>query len=100
MLFKYNPLYLETKNKRLQLLMQPSLLNRIREQAAAKGSSVNDYIHELLLGFAASFRCCGRRQRSLYMRRQLLYPITFFPKPGKQFEVFTVALSHPEQPSS
>jgi len=46
--YKYNPLYLETKSKKLQLLMQPSLLERIREQAAAKGSSVNDYIHKLL----------------------------------------------------
>jgi len=46
--YKLNPLYLETKSKRLQLLVQPSLLNKVKAQAKARGSSVNDYVHSIL----------------------------------------------------
>ena len=45
---KRNPLYIETKSKRLQLLMQPSLYNKLKEAAREKGTSVNDLIHTLL----------------------------------------------------
>lgn len=38
----------EVKSKRLQLLIQPSLYNRIKEKAKETGASVNDTIHNIL----------------------------------------------------
>lgn len=46
--YKVNPLYLETKSKRLQLLVQPSLLEKLRARAKAEGRSVNDLVHTIL----------------------------------------------------
>lgn len=46
--YKLNPLYVETKSKRLQLLLQPSLLEKLRETAKAEGRSVNDLVHSIL----------------------------------------------------
>ncbi len=46
--YKLNPLYVETKSKRLQLVLQPSLLARVKERAKEQGLSVNEYIHRLL----------------------------------------------------
>lgn len=45
---KPNPLYLETRSKRLQLLMQPSLHQKLRDRAAEGGQSLNDLIHKVL----------------------------------------------------
>jgi predicted HicB family RNase H-like nuclease len=45
---KLNPLYIETKSRRVQLLMQPSLHAKIKDQAAKSGKSFNDYIHYVL----------------------------------------------------
>lgn len=45
--FKANP-GVETKSRRLQLLMQPSLHNKVKAAAKAKGYSVNEYIHHIL----------------------------------------------------
>jgi len=47
--FKLNPLLVETKSKRLQLMLQPTLLDKIKQQAQARGKSVNDYVHTILL---------------------------------------------------
>lgn len=38
----------ESRSKRLQLLIQPSLYNRIKERAKTNGTSVNDTIHSIL----------------------------------------------------
>lgn len=38
----------ETKSRRVQLLMQPSLHTRLKEAAAAQGVSFNDYVHKAL----------------------------------------------------
>lgn len=38
----------EKKSRRMQLLVQPSLYEKIKAKAMAEGSSVNDYIHTLL----------------------------------------------------
>ena len=38
----------ETKSKRLQLLLQPSLLEKLKQTAYAKGRSVNSLVHEIL----------------------------------------------------
>lgn len=46
--YKLNPMYVETKSKRLQLVIQPSLLARVRQRAEEQGLSVNEYIHRTL----------------------------------------------------
>lgn len=46
--YKLNPLYIEKRSKRLQLLVQPSLYDRIKAQAETEGCSVNDLIHRVL----------------------------------------------------
>lgn len=45
---KPNPLYVETKSKRVQLLMRPALHARLKAEAAARGQSLNDLIHTVL----------------------------------------------------
>ena len=46
--FKANPLYVETKSRRLQLLVQPSLYDAIKARATAEGQSVNELVHSIL----------------------------------------------------
>lgn len=46
--YKRNPLYIETKSRRLQLVLQPSLYERVKACAVASGLSVNEYIHQIL----------------------------------------------------
>ena len=46
--YKLNPLYVETKSRRLQLLLQPSLYEKVKEQADQGGLSVNEFIHSTL----------------------------------------------------
>ena len=46
--YKRNPLFVETKSRRLQLVLQPSLYNRVKAGAAAAGLSVNEYVHQIL----------------------------------------------------
>lgn len=46
--YKVNPLYIEKRSKRLQLLIQPSLYDKIKAQADGEGCSVNDLIHRVL----------------------------------------------------
>ena len=38
----------ETKSKRLQLLLQPSLFEKLKQKAYAQGRSVNSLVHEIL----------------------------------------------------
>lgn len=45
---KRNPLYIETKSKRIQLLIQPSLYSKLKEISEQKGTSLNDLIHTIL----------------------------------------------------
>lgn len=45
---KKNPIYIETKSKRLQLLMQPSLHLKLKTIASKQAISVNDLIHSIL----------------------------------------------------
>lgn len=49
---KPNPLYVETRSKRVQLLMQPSLHRRLRAIAGQQGLSVNELIHRVLAEYA------------------------------------------------
>jgi predicted DNA binding CopG/RHH family protein len=46
--YKINPLYIETKSKRLQLLIQPSLHEKLKSKAQAEGISVNELINCIL----------------------------------------------------
>lgn len=46
--YKINHAFIETKNRRVQLLMQPSLYNNAKEIANGLGISVNDFIHRAL----------------------------------------------------
>lgn len=46
--YKLNPLYVETKSRRLQLVLQPSLYDKVKAGAAAAGLSVNEYVHQIL----------------------------------------------------
>ena len=46
--YKLDPRYIEKRTRRLQLILQPSLYERVKEQADSSGISVNDYIHQVL----------------------------------------------------
>lgn len=46
--YKLNPLYIETKTRRLQLVLQPSLFDRVKKGAKKSGLSVNEYVHRIL----------------------------------------------------
>ena len=46
--YKLNPLYVETKSRRLQLVLQPSLYDKVKAGAAAAGLSVNEDVHQIL----------------------------------------------------
>lgn len=46
--YKLNPLYVETKTRRLQLVLQPSLFDRVKKGAKKSGLSVNEYVHRIL----------------------------------------------------
>ena len=45
---KQSQLYIETKSKRLQLLIKPSLHSELKAMAARKETSLNDLIHTIL----------------------------------------------------
>jgi hypothetical protein len=42
---KPNPLFIETKSKRVQLLLQPSLFETMKELAAKNNKSFNEFVH-------------------------------------------------------
>ena len=46
--YKLNPLYVETKSRRLQLVVQPSLYSKVKAGADAAGLSVNEFVHQIL----------------------------------------------------
>lgn len=46
--YKANPLFVETKSRRMQLLVQPSLYEAIKARATAEGQSVNELVHSIL----------------------------------------------------
>ena len=46
--FKANPEYIETKSKRVQLLLQPSTVGSIKRLATKKGLSMNEAINEAI----------------------------------------------------
>lgn len=46
--YKINPLYLEKKSRRLQLLLKPSVFDKLKARADQEGNSVNELIHIIL----------------------------------------------------
>ncbi len=46
--YRVNYAFIETKSKRVQLLMQPSLHKRLKEAADAQGISFNEFVHRTL----------------------------------------------------
>ncbi len=46
--YKVDPKYIEVKSRRLQLVLQPSLYERVKRKAQDDGVSVNEFIHRLL----------------------------------------------------
>lgn len=50
--YKVNPAYIETKSKRVQLLVQPSIIDAVARIADRKGISRNEAINEALKQYA------------------------------------------------
>ena len=50
--YKVNPVYLETKTRRLQLVLQPSLYKRVKAKAKEEKLSLNEYVHRILAAAA------------------------------------------------
>lgn len=50
--YKLNPAYIETKSKRVQLLVQPSVFAAIDRIAKSRGLSRNEIINEALRQYA------------------------------------------------
>lgn len=46
--YKINPEFIETKSKRVQLLLQPSTVEAIKSLASKKGLSMNEAINEAI----------------------------------------------------
>lgn len=46
--YKLNPEYIETKSKRVQLLLQPSVVESMKALAKAKGISLNEAVNEAI----------------------------------------------------
>ena len=46
--YHINPLYIENKSKRLQLLVKPSTAEKLRAKAQREGRSVNDIVNTIL----------------------------------------------------
>lgn len=46
--YKVNYLFVETRSKRVQLLVQPSLLKKLKAKAKREGRSLNDLVHSVL----------------------------------------------------
>lgn len=42
--YRVNPLYMEKKTRRLQLVLRPSLYAQAKRQAQAQGISLNEYV--------------------------------------------------------
>ena len=49
--FKVNPLYIEKRSKRIQVLLQPSIYEKIKNKATAEGVSVNEIINNIFIDY-------------------------------------------------
>ena len=46
--YKISPVYIETKSRRLQLLLKPSIFKKLKQTADKKHTSVNDLVNSIL----------------------------------------------------
>lgn len=46
--YKVNPLFIEKRTKRVQIIMQPSVFEKAKAKAEQNGKSFNDYVHGLI----------------------------------------------------
>lgn len=46
--FKLNREFIETKSRRVQLLMQPTLYGKLKSKAEESGLTFNDFVHKAL----------------------------------------------------
>lgn len=46
--YKVNPLFIEKRTKRVQIIMQPSVFEKAKAKAEQSGKSFNDYVHVLI----------------------------------------------------
>lgn len=46
--YKISPVYIETKSRRLQLLLKPSIFKKLKQTADKKRTSVNDLVNSIL----------------------------------------------------
>lgn len=53
--YKFDPRYIETKSKRVQLLMQPSIVAAAKECAAAQGLSMNELVALAIKEYLAKY---------------------------------------------
>lgn len=53
--YKLDPRYIETKSKRVQLLMQPSIVAAAKECAAAQGLSMNELVALAIKEYLAKY---------------------------------------------
>ena len=51
---KPNPAYIETKSRRVQLLLQPTLHEKLKEMAKVERKSFNELVHSILNEHAGS----------------------------------------------
>lgn len=49
--YKLNPEYIEVKSKRVQLLLQPSIVEALKALAKEKGLSMNETANEAIKGY-------------------------------------------------
>lgn len=49
--YKLNPMYIETKSKRVQLLLQPSVVEKVKELAKENGLSMNELINTAIIEY-------------------------------------------------
>lgn len=53
--YKLDPRFIETKSKRVQLLMQPSIVTAAKEYAATQGLSMNELVALALKEYLAKY---------------------------------------------
>lgn len=49
--YKLNPMYIEIKSKRVQLLLQPSVVEALKDLAKEKGQSMNETASEAIKAY-------------------------------------------------
>lgn len=49
--YKRNPEYIETKSRRVQLVLQPTVVDALKELAKEKGLSMNETANEAILAY-------------------------------------------------